>query len=73
VFMRFAPAIENDAADAQPVDMAFVLLAPEDAPANYLRAVGKIAAILKSPEKRAQLRDLTDKDAVFALLTSEDA
>lgn len=73
MFMRFDPAIEGEAADGQPIDMAFVLLAPEDAPANYLRAVGKVAAILRSPEKRALLRTLPDKDAVFALLTSEDA
>jgi len=73
VFIRFTDPIDAAAADGEPVDMAFVLLAPESATASYLRAVGKIATILRHPMKREQLRSSDDKDMLYALLTSEDA
>lgn len=72
VFMRLVEPVDAGAADGKPVDMVFTLLAPESANAGYLKAIGKIATILRDADKRALLRS-GDKDVVYATLTSEDA
>ena len=73
VFMRFAVPLDAGAADGLPVDIAFVLIAPEAANAAYLRAVGKIATILRDDPRRVALISGEDKETLYDLLTSEDA
>lgn len=72
VFIRFEEPVEADAPDGEPVTIAFAMLAPENADASYLRAVGRVAAILKSPSKRTILEE-GDKDEIYAVLTGSDA
>lgn len=73
VFVRLSPALDVNAADGMPADIVFVVIAPESASATYLRLIGKIAQIFKSDTKLMQLRNSSDKETIFALLTSEDA
>lgn len=72
-FFRFAAPLAADTPDGQPLAIAFVIISPEGANATYLRSVGKMAAVLKSLQKRIQLTDSEDKDIIFATLTSEDS
>jgi len=60
--------IDFDAQDDQPVDTVFMLLAPEAAGADHLKALARIARILREPGMREQLRDATDKESVYSLL-----
>ena len=71
VFIHLNEPVDASATDGAPVDVICVLLAPESDTANYLRAVGKIATILRDQSRRQILR-CGDKDAIYATLTSED-
>ena len=67
-FARLARPIEFDALDGKPVDVVFLLLAPEDAGAGHLKALARIARILRDPALCAQLRQAPDPRRAHALL-----
>jgi PTS system nitrogen regulatory IIA component len=58
-----------EALDHEPVDLVFLLLAPENAGADHLKALAKIARILRDPSTVQALRHSRDQDALYALLT----
>ena len=51
-----------------PVDLVFLLLAPEEANTMQLKALARIARLLRDPEVCARLRRETDPLAVYDLL-----
>jgi PTS system nitrogen regulatory IIA component len=68
-FARLAEPIDFEACDSLPVDLVFVLLAPADASAEHLKALARLARLLRDPQLRERLRQEGDIDRVFALLT----
>ena len=68
-FARLARPVEFDALDDKPVDIVFLLLAPEDAGAEHLKALARIARILRDPALCARLRQMPDAQRAYALLT----
>lgn len=72
LFLHLVEPVDAHAPDGQAVDCLFIILAPEGANADYLRAVGKIATILRDVSRREILRS-GDKDSIYVTLTSEDA
>jgi PTS system nitrogen regulatory IIA component len=68
-FAKLARPIDFDALDDKPVDLIFLLLAPESAGAEHLKALARIARILRDPALCAQLRQATDSRLAYALLT----
>ncbi len=69
VFARVDKPIEFDALDDQPVDLIFVLLAPEGAGADHLKALARIARLLRDTEMAVKLRATTNAEALYTLLT----
>ena len=69
VFARVAPPVEFDAVDQLPVDLAFLLLAPEGAGADFLKALARISRLLRDRQTCEKLRGTENRDALFALLT----
>lgn len=69
IFARLAKPVEFDAQDDQPVDLMFVLLAPEGAGADHLKALSLIARVLRDADTTEKLRATVDKDALYALIT----
>src|SRR5918912_2730786 len=65
---RFERPVDFDALDGQPVDLAFLLLAPEGAGADHLKALARIARAIRDPEVARKLRNSPDADALYALL-----
>ncbi|MEN0000443.1 MAG: PTS IIA-like nitrogen regulatory protein PtsN [Pseudomonadota bacterium] len=61
--------IEFDSLDDAPVDIVFLLLAPEDAGADHLKALSRIARVLRDPARLAQIRASSDAEEIYALLT----
>ena len=61
------------APDGQPVDLVFVLLAPETAGADHLKALARVARLLRDPEVAHKLRESRDAEALYAVLTMEHA
>jgi len=69
VFARLDQPIDFEAIDEQPVDLLFLLLAPESAGADHLKALAKISRLLRNENMCEQLRGSDTAEALFALLT----
>jgi PTS system nitrogen regulatory IIA component len=68
LFARLDRPIDFEALDGQPVDLIFLLLAPENAGADHLKALARIARLLRDPDIIRLLRDSTDREALYAVL-----
>ena len=69
IFARLERAIDFEALDGLPVDLIFLLIAPESAGADHLKALAGIARALRDPGMAAQLRATRDASALYSLLT----
>lgn len=69
LFARLERPIPFEAIDDQPVDLVFVLLAPENAGAEHLRALARVSRLLRDEKVCEKLRGTDNADALFALLT----
>jgi PTS system nitrogen regulatory IIA component len=65
LFARLDTPVDFDAADGVPVDLLFLLLAPESAGADHLKALTKVSRYLRDREVCARLRDAPDPDAIL--------
>jgi PTS system nitrogen regulatory IIA component len=68
LFARLDRAIDFEALDGQPVDLIFVLLAPEGAGADHLKALARVARLLRDPDVANKLRDAHAAEAIYAVL-----
>jgi nitrogen PTS system EIIA component len=71
LFARLAEPIDFDAVDGVAVDLVFVLLAPEGAGADHLKALARISRLLREPQAIDKLRSSKDAAALYAVLTAE--
>lgn len=71
LFARLERPIDFDALDGRPVDLVFLLLAPEGAGADHLKALARVARLLRDPEIARKLRESRGVDAIYAVLTLE--
>lgn len=69
LFARLERPIDFDALDGEPVDLIFLLLAPEAAGADHLKALARVARVLRDPLISQKLRATQDAAALHALLT----
>lgn len=72
VFARLSRPVDFDSLDDQPVDLVFVLLAPEGAGADHLKALARIARILRDPAMAQKLRTAQDASGIYSVLTGLD-
>ena len=70
IFARLDQPIEFDAVDDQPVDLAFMLLAPEGSGADHLKALSRVARCLRSDHMVEELRASRDRDRLYEVLTT---
>lgn len=70
---RLEKPIAFEALDGEPVDLVFLLLAPEAAGADHLKALARIARVLREPGMVERIRATRDADALYALLTADSA
>lgn len=68
LFARLDRPIDFESLDGQPVDLIFLLLAPEGAGADHLKALARVARLLRDPDIANKLRDSRDADALYAVL-----
>ncbi|MEO0619635.1 MAG: PTS IIA-like nitrogen regulatory protein PtsN [Pseudomonadota bacterium] len=69
MFARLDQPIDFDTVDEEPVDLLFVLLAPEGAGADHLKALARISRLLREPGAVDKLRRTSDKQAIYSVLT----
>ena len=73
LFAHLATPVDFESVDGQPVDLVFVLLAPEHAGADHLKALARISRLLRDPSVVAKLRGTEDAEGLYALLTEPAA
>jgi PTS system nitrogen regulatory IIA component len=73
VFARLESPIDYDAVDRQPVDLVFMLLAPEGAGADHLKALARVSRLLRNQQTVEKLRAATRAEALYAILTEPTA
>ena len=73
VFARLETPVDFEALDDQPVDLVFLLLAPEGAGADHLKALSRIARILRDQDLVAKLRATDSASAIYTFLNEEEA
>jgi PTS system nitrogen regulatory IIA component len=69
LFARLSTPVAFDSVDGNPVDLVFVLLAPEHAGADHLTALARISRILRDPVMVSKLRGTETAEGLYALLT----
>lgn len=70
--VRLAQRVDFGAVDDAPVDLLFVLLSPPNAGGDHLKALARIARLVRDRALLAKLRGAGSRDAIWALLTSDD-
>jgi len=69
VFMKLSRPVEFDSVDDQPVDIVMMLLAPLGAGADHLKALARVARILRTDSVADALRHTNDPARLYAILT----
>ncbi|HEY0219692.1 MAG TPA: PTS IIA-like nitrogen regulatory protein PtsN [Afipia sp.] len=68
LFARLERAIDFEAMDGAPVDLVFLLLAPEGAGADHLKALARVARLLRDQDIAKKLRASRDAQALYSVL-----
>ncbi|MEO5805542.1 PTS sugar transporter subunit IIA [Devosia sp.] len=70
VFARLIPPLDFDSVDDQPVDIVMMLLAPAGAGADHLKALSRVARLLRTEALVDDLRRADDPARIYELLTA---
>jgi PTS system nitrogen regulatory IIA component len=73
LFARLDRPIDFESLDGQPVDLVFLLLAPEGAGADHLKALARVARLLRDQDVARKLRDSRDAEAIYSVLALPSA
>ncbi|MGK2742106.1 PTS IIA-like nitrogen regulatory protein PtsN [Tepidicaulis sp. LMO-SS28] len=73
LFARLDHPIDFDSVDEKPVDLIFLLLAPESAGADHLKALARVSRLLRNQQMTDKLRATETNEALYALLTEPSA
>jgi PTS system nitrogen regulatory IIA component len=73
LFARLDDPVEFEAVDDQPVDLIFLLLAPEAAGADHLKALARISRLLRNQAIVEKLRGSDNAAALYSILTDSAA
>jgi len=71
-FARLNQPIDFQAIDERPVDLIFVLLAPETAGADHLKALALISRLLRDQAVCEKLRGTDGAEALYAILIESE-
>jgi len=69
IFARLEKPVDFQAIDDHPVDLIFVLLAPEGAGADHLKALARVSRLLRDDDICKKLRATAESDALFGILS----
>jgi len=72
VFMHLDTPIDFGAVDRQPVDLVFVLLAPEGAVTDHLKSLARVSRTLRNAATCQKLRSTRDAAALYSILLENE-
>ncbi len=70
IFARLEVPIDFDSLDGQPVDLIFLLLAPEHASGDHLKALARISRIVREPSMLEKLRKAPSTNELRTVLSA---
>lgn len=70
LFARLDTPIEFDSHDNEPVDLIFLLLAPEHASGDHLKALARISRLVREPQTLERLRSAESAEVLRSVLAS---
>lgn len=73
IFARLEHPIDFESIDDRPVDLIFLLLAPESSGADHLKALARVSRLLRDKGACEKLRGTDDSEALYALLVDTTA
>jgi PTS system nitrogen regulatory IIA component len=73
LFAQLDHPVDFDSMDDQPVDLVFLLLAPEGAGADHLKALARVSRLLRNQTVCEKLRAAPQTATLYALLTEPSA
>ena len=71
-FGRSSEGIDFESMDGKPVHLFFLLVAPETCAGVHLRALAKIARLLKNGTVRKRLAKVDNREDIFSIIQQED-
>jgi len=72
IFARSPEGVDFASLDGGPTHLFFVLVAPENAAADHLKALARISRLLKDPGFRSRLLEAKTKQDIFGIIAQED-
>jgi len=69
MFAKLDTPVDFDAVDDRPVDLIFVLLAPESAGTDHLKALAWVSRLLRDGAICEKIRECADRKAILDLIT----
>jgi nitrogen PTS system EIIA component len=72
VFGRHLDGVDFDSLDGAPTRLFFLLVAPEDAVGQHLKALARVSRLLKDQAFRERLLAAADRSDLFHLICAED-
>ena len=72
IFARSAEGVDFASLDGGPTHLFFVLIAPENAAADHLKALARISRLLKDERFRRRLMEGTTSREIFDIIAEED-
>jgi nitrogen PTS system EIIA component len=73
LFAQLDHPVDFDSMDDQPVDLVFLLLAPEGAGADHLKALARVSRLLRNQAVCEKLRAAPQVATLYSLLTEPSA
>ncbi len=70
-YMRLVQGVDFEAIDERPCDLVFMLLAPQSAGADHLRALAQVSRTFRQSAVRDALREARTEEAVRAIVCRE--
>lgn len=70
LFARLDEPIEFESHDNEPVDLIFLLLAPEHASGDHLKALARISRLVREPATLERLRSAKDPEVLKTILAT---
>ncbi|MDC0074564.1 PTS IIA-like nitrogen regulatory protein PtsN [Alphaproteobacteria bacterium] len=69
IFARLSEPVNFDAVDDEPVDLIFLLLAPDQASAEHLKTLARVSRLLRDQKLCQKLRGSVGNDAIYSVFT----
>ncbi|MEO1331037.1 MAG: PTS IIA-like nitrogen regulatory protein PtsN [Pseudomonadota bacterium] len=72
LFARLETPVEFEAVDGEPVDLVFLLIAPEACGSDHLKALARVSRAMRDEDLLTKLRGAKEASALYALLAEPD-